>query len=150
LRLARIGALTPEELHFLFVHQAETPDTLYKLATQGVKDVTLVEMTKRIGSDIGQTTGWIIRQDLGRAQVRTLTQTKALEVTLDGVRVEREDETSLLPADNVVLALGARPDRGLFERIKGVHSNVILVGDADRPLKAYDAAHQAFRAALEV
>ena len=49
LLLARIGTLTPEELHFLFVHQAESAETLYERCTKGIKDVTLVEMTGRIG-----------------------------------------------------------------------------------------------------
>ena len=67
LYLAAIGTLTPDELHFLFVNEAESPDVLSRLATRGSKEITILEMTGRIGSDIGQSTGWIVRQDLRRA-----------------------------------------------------------------------------------
>jgi 2,4-dienoyl-CoA reductase (NADPH2) len=150
LYLAQIGTLTPDELHFLFVNQAETTDTLMKLATRGLKNITLVEMTGRIGSDIGQSTGWIIRQDLGRYGVGLMTNTSALEISLQGVVVEKNQEKATVAADTVVLALGTLPENTLYESIKDLPCQVILVGDAHKPTKAYDAVHQAFAAALEV
>ncbi|MFH1090113.1 MAG: FAD-dependent oxidoreductase, partial [Pseudomonadota bacterium] len=150
LHLARIGTLTPEEFYFLFVNQAESPETLYQLSTRGLKEVTLVEMTARIGSDIGQSTGWIIRQDVARFGITIMKKTKALEITPQGLVVERAQEKGTLPADTVVLALGTVPENSLYTAIKDVHPQVINLGDADRPAKAYEAVHLAFAAALEV
>ncbi|MEW6263050.1 MAG: FAD-dependent oxidoreductase [Thermodesulfobacteriota bacterium] len=150
LHLAGIGVITPEELHFLFLNQAETTENLMKLATRGIKEVTLLEMTGRIGTDIGQSTGWIIRQDLGRAGVRIMTHTKALEITPAGVVVERNEEKAVIPADTVVLALGTRSENALYQTLKERPPQVILIGDALRPAKAYEAVHEAFAAALEV
>lgn len=148
--LANIGALTPEELHFLFLHQAESPEVLARLANHGPKDVTLLEMTGRVGQDIGQTTGWIIRQDLQRAEIRVMTKTKAIEITGEGVEVEKAGERSIIPADTVVLALGTQAENSLYQAIRQTHPQVILVGDAKKPAKAYDAVHEAFAAALTI
>lgn len=150
LYLADIGTLTPDELHFLFRNQAESFEVLSQLANKGIKDITLIEMTGRIGSDIGQSTGWIIRQDLGRAGVRIMANTKALEITSEGVSVEKGDDKAVIPADTIILALGTKPDNALYEAVKDNHPNVIVVGDASKPGKAYDAVHAAYHAALEV
>jgi 2,4-dienoyl-CoA reductase (NADPH2) len=150
LYLAQIGTLTPDELHFLFVNQAETTDTLMKLATHGLKEITMVEMTGRIGSDIGQSTGWIMRQDLGRYGVGLMTNTSAMEITPAGVVVEKNQERATVAADTVVLALGTRTENSLYQSIQDLSCRVILVGDALQPAKAYDAVHQAFAAALEI
>ncbi len=150
LHLAAVGALTPEELHFLFLNQAETPETLFRLASRGYKNITMVEMTGRIGSDIGQTTGWVIRQDIKRAEINLMTKTKALEITRDGVLVEKGDEKANLKADTVVMAIGTQADTALYEAIKDRHPHVLLIGDAQKPAKAYEAVHSAFAAALTV
>jgi 2,4-dienoyl-CoA reductase (NADPH2) len=150
LYLAAVGALSPEELHFLFLNQAETPEVLYQLASRGGKDISLLEMTGRVGSDIGQSTGWIIRQDLARAQIRIMTQTMALEIVPEGIKVQKHDDTAVLPADTVVLAMGTRPDTSLADALAATHPRVLKVGDASRSAKAYDAVHDAFRLALEL
>lgn len=150
LYLAQIGALTPDELHYLFLTRAETPEVLYRLASHGYKEVTMIEMASRIGSDIGQSTGWIVRQDLGRSKVRVLTETKALEIMPEGVKVEKHGETAVLSADTVVLAVGTRSENSLYQSLKDLHPNVLLVGDADKPAKALNAVHQAFKMACEI
>ena len=51
--LGEKGTLSGEALKFLLVNKAETPEDLYELATQGTKDVVLIEMVKKVGKDIG-------------------------------------------------------------------------------------------------
>ena len=79
-----------------------------------------------------------------------LTKTKALEITNDGIKVERGDDQAILPADTVILALGSKSDNALYEAVKDKHPNVILFGDASSPAKAYDATHQAMVEALKI
>ena len=148
--LARIGSLTADELNFLFLNRAETPEELFRLATTGVKKVTMLEMTGRVGSDIGMTTGWIIRQDLKQRGVRVLTKTKALEITDEGVSVVKEEKETLIPAETVVLALGTQPEDGLTASLAGSGLETLTMGDADRPAKAFDAVRQGFDLAMKV
>ena len=72
----------------LLVNKAETPETLYKLATQGAVDVTLIEMLDKIGAGIGKSTKWVMHQDMGRQRISISTGTKALEITPTEVKVQ--------------------------------------------------------------
>jgi 2,4-dienoyl-CoA reductase (NADPH2) len=147
---AHIGALSPEELYFLFLNRAETPEVLFQKAARGPKEVTLVEMTDKIGADIGRTTSWIFRQNLKRAGVKLMNRVKALEVNQGELIVEKNGEPLAIPADTVILALGSRSDNKLYEAITGLGIEARLIGDAVKPAKAYSAVHEAFALALEV
>ncbi|MBW2085646.1 MAG: FAD-dependent oxidoreductase [Deltaproteobacteria bacterium] len=150
LHLGRIGTLTPDELYFLFVNQAETTEVLNRLTTQGLKDITLLEMQNRIGNDIGRSMNWIVRQNLKRAGIKVRTGAKALEITATGVLMEKNKEVVTIPTDTVVLALGTDPVDDLYRAVKDKHPRILLLGDASQPAKAYEAVHEAFIAALEV
>lgn len=56
---------------FLFVNQAEDPETLYELATRGTKEIVVIEMIEKMGQDIGKATRWVIFQDLSRKGIET-------------------------------------------------------------------------------
>ena len=74
--LATIGTLPPETLHFLMTTGAESMETLNSLLNRGIKEVTVVEMTKKAGKDIGLTTRWTIMAELKRLGVTVLTETQ--------------------------------------------------------------------------
>jgi len=69
--LATIGTLPPETLHFLWTNRAESMEALNSLLNRGIKDVTVVEMTKKAGKDIGLTTRWTIMAELKRLGVQS-------------------------------------------------------------------------------
>ena len=71
-------------------------------------------------------------------------------MTSEGIEVEKGEEHDLVPADTVILALGTRSENTLYNTIKDQHPQVLLIGDAAKPAKAYNAVHQAFEAALDV
>ena len=148
--LGEKGTLSPEAVKFLLVNKAETPEDLYELATQGTKDVVLIEMIKKIGKDIGLTTRWGMLQDMSRIGVKTNVSTKALEITPQGVTVEMAGEKETLPADTVVLAVGSESFNPLQEFIaeKGIPYQV--VGDAQKVALAFDAVHEGFAAGRNI
>ena len=148
--LAEKGTLSGDGLKFLLVNRAEDPETLYKLATQGTKQIVVIEMIDAIGKDIGLTTRWTIMQDIGRTGVSLKKRTKALEITVDGVQVEQDGEEVLLPCDTVVLAAGAVPYNPLQASLekKGIPCSV--AGDAHRIGLAFDAVHQGFAVGREI
>jgi len=96
-------------------------------------------MLKKIGQDIGTSTRWTILQDLARLGVKTMTNTRAKEITAAGVIVEREGNEMLIPGDTVAVAAGAKPVNSLYERIKSQVQEVYLIGDAKTPRKALEA-----------
>jgi 2,4-dienoyl-CoA reductase (NADPH2) len=144
LLLAEKGTLSGEEIKFLLVNGAVAPEKLYKLATRGTKEVTIVEMVDSLGSNFGKSTRWGMLQDVGRYGVKTMLQTKVLEITEHGVRVERGGETQELPADSVVLAVGTRSVNPLQQVAEALDIRCAVVGDALAPATVFEANHQGY------
>ncbi|MGD2272818.1 MAG: FAD-dependent oxidoreductase [Desulfobacterales bacterium] len=150
LLLADKGTLSGEALKFLLVHRAEDPKDLYELATRGTKKVTLVEMIDKMGLDIGKTTRWGILQDLSRRGVKTRTTTQALEITRTGIKVEKDNTVEEIPADTIVLAVGASSHNPLQAVLEKKGTPFQTVGDAGRVGLAFDAVHQGFKAGRNI
>jgi 2,4-dienoyl-CoA reductase (NADPH2) len=76
--------------------------------------------------------------------------TKLLEITDDSVVVETEEGRQTIPADTVVMAVGAVSVDHLAEQVRGDGIEVIVIGDAKEPRKINDAIQEGFEAALKV
>jgi 2,4-dienoyl-CoA reductase (NADPH2) len=137
--LARRGTIDGDTLRFLMANQAETFETLNSLLFRGIKKVTVVEMLNRLGQDLGRSTRWTIMQDLWRLSVKTMTHTRAKEITDGGVIVDRAGREELIRGDTVVLATGAKAVHALYEKLQGRAPEVYLIGDAKTPRKALEA-----------
>jgi 2,4-dienoyl-CoA reductase (NADPH2) len=148
--LAEKGTLGGETLKFLFVNQAEDADLLYELATRGTKDVTIIEMLEKIGKDFGKTTRWGMLQDVTRYGIKSLLAAKALEITQNGIKVDTGSGPEEIPADTVVLAVGARSNHALQGVIEKKGIACTAAGDASQIGMAFDAVHQGYRAGLEI
>ena len=146
LLLARKGTIDADTLYFLTINQAEKPETIQGLLCRGLKKVTVLEMLKRAGQDIGRSTRWAILQDLSRLGVRTLSKALAKEITERGVVIEREGRQELIPGDTVVLATGAKPVNSLYDQIKSRVREIHVIGDAKNPRKALEAVAEGFEA----
>jgi 2,4-dienoyl-CoA reductase (NADPH2) len=142
--LAKIGTIDAETLKFLFLAKAEDPERLRDYATRGVKKVTIIEMLDRAGGDIGLTTRWIALRHLSQYGIRVQTHTKATEITPQGLWVEKKEGRELIPCDTVVMACGTVPVNPLEGKLKGLVEKVVVVGDAKKARKAYEAIHEAF------
>jgi 2,4-dienoyl-CoA reductase (NADPH2) len=148
--LAEKGTLSPEALKFLIVNRAEDFEDLYELATRGTKKIVVIDMIEKMGKDIGKTTRWGILQDLSRKGIETRAATKALGISKTHIKVEIDGKEEEIPADTVVLAVGAGSYNPLQELVdkKGIPCKVI--GDAGRVAMAFDAVHQGFAAGRAV
>lgn len=146
LYLGQKGTIDPETFHFLAVNRAENWEKLMFMATRGTRDITVVEMKKNLGADIGMSTRWTILQDMNRYGIKSATGATVLSINEQGVIIKRGDQEELLTADTVVLAAGSRPDSELCEQIKEKVKEVYLIGDAVIPRKALDAIHQGYLA----
>ena len=150
MHLAKIGTLSDEMLRFLFFHRAESEQELRRLLTQGVKHVTLIEMSKGFGRDLGPSTRWSMLSDLKQYHVHLLDRTKALAIQKNAVLVDFEEQQDLLAADTVVFAAGSRPNKLLYEELIGKVRNLTLIGDALQPAKADAAIQSAYYTATNI
>jgi 2,4-dienoyl-CoA reductase (NADPH2) len=127
-------------------NQAEGPETIQSLLYRGLKKITVLEMSNKIGQDIGPSTRWTILQDLARLGVRTLTKASAKEITGQGVVIDRGGREEWIAGDTVVLATGAKSVSSLVDQIKGRVPETYVIGDAKSPRKALDAVAEGFEA----
>jgi 2,4-dienoyl-CoA reductase (NADPH2) len=148
--LAEKGTMSAEAVKFLLVNRAEEPEDLYEFAVRGTKTITLIEMIDRIGKDIGRTTRWGMLQALERLGVTSKTATKALEITPAGLRVEKGGDEEEIPADTVVLAIGARPYNPLEASLKQKGIPCRVIGDARGISRAFEAIHEGFDAGRNI
>jgi 2,4-dienoyl-CoA reductase (NADPH2) len=150
LLLAETGTLSGEELKFLLVNGAVSKEKLYQLATEGSKEVTLVEMEKSLGTNFGKSTRWGMLQDLERYGVKALANAKVMEITAAGVRVEMAGEVREVVADSVVLAVGTRSAPSLKEMVESLGIVYKVAGDALQPATVFEANHQGYQAGRSI
>jgi 2,4-dienoyl-CoA reductase (NADPH2) len=146
--LANQGTLSPEVLHFLMVNRAETPETLTGLLDRGSKQVTVVEMTKKAGADVGLTTKWTLMVELKRLGVKITTQTEAVGITPEGLQVEDEQGPGFIPADTVVLAVGSKAENSLVKELEDQVPEIHVIGDAKKPRNLPAAIREGFQLGL--
>jgi len=73
-----------------------------------------------------------------------------LEITERSVVFRLGEDVLTLPADTVVLAVGAESENALIADIEGVVSEVVSVGDCVEPHDAAEAAYSAHRVAMRL
>jgi len=138
------GSVVPGE------HDAETPERLKEMLNRGTRKVTLVELEKGVGRDIGISTRWVVLKCIHRLGVEVMDQAMVKKVTAEGVYVEKDGEETLLPADTVVLAIGATANNTLATELEGKVKKLHLIGDAKKPRKITEAVREGFDLAREL
>jgi 2,4-dienoyl-CoA reductase (NADPH2) len=150
LYVANIGTITPDALHFLAVHRAETWDVMESLINKGIKEVTVIEMLAKYGRDIGPSTRWTILDELKRLGVHVVAGAKAIAVTREGLEIEKDGKREIVETDSIVIAAGAKPDNGLESQLRDLVKEIHVVGDAAGPRKALDAIREGFMVGLKI
>ena len=148
--LAEKGTLSGEAVKFLLVNGAESPEALVDMATRGTKEVVLIEMIDRVGTDIGKSTRWGMMQDMSKVGVTVKTGTRALEITESGIVIETGSVEETIAADTVVIAAGSRPYNPLQPLLEKNKIPFQTAGDAVSIARAFDAVHQGFAAGIHV
>lgn len=149
--IAMMGTITPEIQQFLTLYDAETPEGIKELMTHGTKNVTVVEMGKRVGADIGPTTRWSMMARLRKLGVKILKETKLVEINDGSVVLEdMEGRRFSAAADTVVMAVGSRSVNELYAALEGKIEKLHLIGDAVKPAFIIDAVRQAYDAACSI
>lgn len=92
-----------------------------------------------------------LRGMASQAGVLLREKVKLVEVTDDGVVIEKEDGTTeTLLCDTVVLSLGVKPNCQDVEELTGLVADTTIVGDCTKPGNITSAVREAFYAALNI
>ena len=152
LLVAEQGALSAEAVKFLLTHGADSAESIAEAARSGGREVVVVELAPKLGVDLGKSTRWGMLLDIERCGVDVRLGMRAVAIEPEGVRVEASSggESVLLPADTVVLALGARSHNPLEAELAALGVPVTVVGDAAKVADAMKAIHAGFQAARKL
>ncbi|MDO8690481.1 MAG: FAD-dependent oxidoreductase, partial [Dehalococcoidia bacterium] len=115
------------------------------------KNVTIVEMLKRMAADAPPFDRMGLMQRLSENKVRMMTSTMAEKMGDGTLVVSKEGGVQeTLAADTVVVAVGARPNQSLLPTLQGKVKEVYTVGDCVQPRRAFQAIHEASKVAREI
>lgn len=148
--LAVQGAPDAETVAFLMFHSAEDPAWLREKMLHSGRRITVIEMLERFADNVSRTQRWSLLKSLRLRGVELRGGTKLVEVTDDGVVVETPSGREAIPADTVVMAVGAKSVDGLAREASSLGIEVITLGDAKQPRRLNEAIAEGLRAALDV
>jgi 2,4-dienoyl-CoA reductase-like NADH-dependent reductase (Old Yellow Enzyme family)/thioredoxin reductase len=113
--------------------------------------VTVIEMLDRLAAESFGMYREALMLEMDKCKVVERVQTRCLEITSRGVKVESgKGKQEVLEADTVVYALGMQPNS--TAKLKTAAGNIPLyeVGDCLRVAKVVDAIGEAFMAAMKI
>lgn len=118
-------------------------ETALFLAEQG-KEVTIVEMMNDLASDMEPITRYdFLTEQMPQAGIKALLGLVIAEITDQGVvTLDRWGNKSLIEADNVVIALGARPADVMMEAARDCATEAYVIGDCKEPRKIINATFE--------
>lgn len=149
LYIARLNTLSAENAMYLVENNVIPFEDAFTMWRYG-KEVTVLDMLPKMGSNIGMTTRWTVLKDLAYRGVKLIPNAVVEKITDTEVIYKVGDDRKSIPCDTVVLATGVKVNDKLFQELKGKFEDIRLIGDAKRPRKAIEALEEGFKAALRI
>lgn len=144
--------IKPEKQNVVVVGSGMTGlETAEELVEQ-YNDVTIIEMAR----DLAPGTWFQLKEDslerISKGEAKFMTDYKLVEVKDDGVIVEsvKKKNRKTIPADMVVLAMGVRPVKNLYDELKSSKMKIALAGDAQKSGTIAHAVRGGYDAALSI
>jgi len=126
-------------------------ETAEFLAEKG-NEVTLIESSKDIAVELKSVafSHGLLLLSLKHLGVKILTEATVEKANKSGVTVKQNNQRYIIPADTVVLALGAKSDRTLADQLSKVDVELHIAGDCAGVGRMPKAIKEGFLAGLEV
>jgi len=120
------------------------------LADQG-KNVTIVEMVRRVASDMPVMPRRRLLDGLKEKKVATLTESTCEEIAEGAVVVtDGQGQKQTIQADTVVLAVGFKAKDDLYQALEGKVPEIHCIGDSSQPRRIADAIDEGYRVGLSL
>ena len=114
------------------------------------KKVTLIEMLVEVAQDAGPLNRARLKEELKKTSIEVKCETQLLRINRGGVTVRGDGREYEIPAESVVLALGAKSQDSLLKKLEGKVPEVYSIGDCVSPRKMIDAIHEAYEVAAKI
>lgn len=148
--IGEIGTLTAEELRFMMIFDAEPHEKIKYLLNHGSKKVSVVEMQPKFATDINPGCRWSIMMRVKQLGIKLYGSSKVTAIKKDGVVISGEDGEKFLPADTMVIAVGAKPNNHMAEALSSSGITVDTIGDATTVGKIPDAIGAGYTLAASI
>lgn len=148
--IASMGMPTAETFTFLMYHTAEDPQYAMNLLHRSGRKITVIDLVPRMADNVGRTARWSLIKGLRLMGVELRPMTKLLEIKDDSVLVDTEKGRTSIPADTVIMAVGAQSVDDLSREVEGNGIKIITLGDAKEPRKLTEAIREGFEEALKI
>ena len=116
------------------------------------KDVSLITL-KRLGENgrpLEENIYRTLRDRMISRGVKIYPGTPAFEIRPDGVFANDGGNMLWLPADTVALAVGYKPENGLFAELKHIVPEIYSIGDCNAPRDGLEATREGMEAGMKV
>lgn len=165
LDIAKMGAMPSDIACFLLKNGVIDKDELIRHISRGPKNVTILEMKRKLGGGFGKSTKWVILKEMDDAGIKSKTDVKVLRINecrtqKPGVNVadscksevvyEINGKEEAIKADTIILAAGYKPNSSFAEQFNGRFSEVYSIGDCCRVETALNAIHDGFKLGLRI
>ncbi len=118
-------------------------ETAELLAGEG-KNVTIIEMERHIAKDISPAARVFLFKFLKENNVKIIASSTVKKIKDDGLVIVTGDKEEMLTKfDNIIIAVGAKPDEGLYSQVSDLVDDIYIIGDAEKPGKILQAVLRA-------
>ncbi len=125
-------------------------ETGHYLAKQG-KTVTIIEILKRMASDMFPMARRRLMDGLRSKNVSLLTSATCEEIRKDSVRViTTEGKKETIPADTVIIAIGYKANNRLYKALEGKVPEIYCIGNSSEPRRILEAISEGYQAGLSL
>jgi thioredoxin reductase len=118
-------------------------ETAVFLSKQGHK-VYIVDIVE-IGKDVGYTLKEALLEEIIRNGIYLYPNSILDRITENGLNIIIFDETILLNASTVVIAIGSVSNNDLYKELKGLVPELHIIGDSLEPRNSLAAIHEGFK-----
>ncbi len=123
-------------------------ETGHHLAEQG-KTVTIIEILKRMASDMLFMTRRRLMDGLRSKKVTLLTSATCEEIKEGSVQVTTaEGKKETIPADTVIIAVGYKANDRLYKALEGKVPEIYCIGNSSEPRRILEATSEGYRTGL--
>jgi len=139
-----------ENAAFLLYHGAEEPGRLQELLCRSQRHITVIDMVESMAANVGRSSRWALLKDLKMKGIVLRSGTKLVSITDTDVVADTVEGRVSIPADTVIMAVGARSVNELAEGLGKNGVPMLIIGDAASPRNMMDAIREGFETALTV
>ncbi len=150
---SELGALNSEVARFISLYDLMPRDEIYEKWLKGNRNVTIIEMLPRLGTNVGRTTrGFLIGHmiKMGIKMIKSANITKFEGKTIEFEHAEGNQ--SLNDIDTFILATGVRANNDLHNKVKESNPSfkIYKIGDCKKPRTMLEAIHEGFKTAYKL